>query len=123
MPPDYLMVSREINGKVDIPYKRKKSRGKFSSGKNVVTSKKLVTFPRLIFQIRHFPPTNFYNQKDFLEWDWFFPEKSCSLTLGFFKLIVEECTLVVTNPWNWLLQTHPFVDITKQKVLVQDSFP
>ena len=31
----------------------------------------------------------------------FFPEKSCSL------------------PWNWVLQIHSFVDITKQKVFVQ----
>ena len=37
-----------------IPY-----RGKFSSGKNLVTSEQLVSFPRLIFQIRHFSPTNF----------------------------------------------------------------
>ena len=37
----------------------KKSRGKFSSGKNLVTSEKFVTCPRLIFQIRHFSPTNF----------------------------------------------------------------
>ena len=43
----------------EIPYRGKKSRGKFSSGKNLVTSEKLVTFPRLIFQIRHFYPTNF----------------------------------------------------------------
>ena len=34
-------------------------RGKFSSGKNLVTSEKLVTFPRLIIQTRHFSPTNF----------------------------------------------------------------
>ena len=34
-------------------------RGKFSSGKNFVTSEKLVTFPRLIIQTRHFSPTNF----------------------------------------------------------------
>ena len=37
----------------------KKCQGKFSSGKNLVTSEKLVTFPRLIFQIRHFSTTNF----------------------------------------------------------------
>ena len=43
----------------DIPYRGKKSRGKFSSGKNLVTSEKLVAFPRLIFQISHFSPTNF----------------------------------------------------------------
>ena len=42
-----------------IPYRGKKSRGKFSSEKNLVTSEKLVTFPRLIFQIRYFSPTNF----------------------------------------------------------------
>ena len=29
------------------------------SGENLVTSEKLVTFPQLIFQIRHFSPTNF----------------------------------------------------------------
>ena len=33
--------------------------GKISSGKNLVSSEKLVTFPRLIFQIHHFFPTNF----------------------------------------------------------------
>ena len=32
--------------------------GKILSGKNLVTSEKLVSFPRLIFQIRHFSPTN-----------------------------------------------------------------
>ena len=53
----------------------------------------------------------------------FFPEKSCTLSLGFFKLRVEECTVGVTNPWNWMLQIHSFVDITKQKVLVQVNFP
>ena len=42
-----------------VPYRGKKSREKFSSGKNLVTSEKLVTFPRLIFQICHFSPTNF----------------------------------------------------------------
>ena len=42
-----------------IPYRGKISRGKFLSGKNLVTSEKLVTFPRLIFEIRHFSPTNF----------------------------------------------------------------
>ena len=34
-------------------------RGKVSYGKNLVTSEKLVTFPRLIIQIGHFSPTNF----------------------------------------------------------------
>ena len=34
-------------------------RGKISLGKNLVTSEKLVTFPQLIFQIRHFSPTSF----------------------------------------------------------------
>ena len=29
----------------EIPYWGKKSRGKFSSGKNLVTSEKLITFP------------------------------------------------------------------------------
>ena len=52
----------------------------------------------------------------------FFAEKS-SLSLGFFKLSVEECTVGVTNPWNWVLQIHSFVDITKQKVFVQVNFP
>ena len=37
-----------------VPY-----RGKFSLGKNLVSSEKLVTFPWLIFQIHHFFPTNF----------------------------------------------------------------
>ena len=53
----------------------------------------------------------------------FFPEKSCSLSLEFFKLNAEECTVGVTNPWNWVLQIHSFVDITKQKVFVQVNFP
>ena len=44
----------------------------------------------------------------------FFPEKSCSLSLGFFKQSVEKCTVGVTNR---------FVDITKQKVFVQVNFP
>ena len=35
----------------------------------------------------------------------FFPEKNCSLSLGFFKLSVEECTVGVTNPWNWVQNT------------------
>ena len=37
----------------------KKRQGRFSSGKNLVTSEKLVPFPQLIFQICHFSPTNF----------------------------------------------------------------
>ena len=52
----------------------------------------------------------------------FFSEKSCSLSLEFFKLSVEECSVGVTNPWNWMLQIHSFVAITKQKVFVQDNF-
>ena len=57
-----------------------------------------------------------------MSWTAFFPEKSCSLSLGFFKVSVEECTVVVTNPWNWVLQIHSFVDFTKQKVFVQVNF-
>ena len=53
----------------------------------------------------------------------FFPEKSRSLSLGVFKLSAEECTVAVTNPWNWVFQIHCFVDITKQKVFVQVDFP
>ena len=53
----------------------------------------------------------------------FIPENSCSLSLGFFKVSVEECTVSVTNPWNWVLQIHSFVDITKQKVFGQVNFP
>ena len=53
----------------------------------------------------------------------FFPEKSCSLSLGFFKLSMEECTDGVTNPWNWVLQMHSFVDITKQNIFEQVNFP
>ena len=53
----------------------------------------------------------------------FFPEKSCSLSLGFFKLNVEECTVGVTNPWNRVLQIHSFVDVTKQKAFLQVNFP
>ena len=53
----------------------------------------------------------------------FFPEKSCSLSLGFFKLSVEECIVGVTNPWNWVLRIRSFVNITKQKVFVQVNFP
>ena len=40
----------------------------------------------------------------------FFPQKSCSLSLGFFKLSVEECTVGVTNPWNWVLQIHSYLN-------------
>ena len=106
-----------------IPYRGKKSRGKFSSGENLVTSEKLVTFPRLIFQIRHFSRPIFKVKRTFMSGTAFFPEKSCSLSLGFFKLSVEECTVGVTNPWNWVLQIHSFVDIAKQKVFVKVNFP
>ena len=91
----------------------KKRWGKFSSGKNLVTSEKLVTFPRLIFQIRHFSRPISKVKRTFMSGTTFFPEKSCSLSLGFFKLSMEECTVGATNPWNWVLQIHPFVDITK----------
>ena len=57
-----------------------------------------------------------------MSWTAFFPEKSCSFSLGFFKLSVEECTVGATNPWNWVLQIHSFVDITKQKVLYKLIF-
>ena len=79
--------------------------GKKKSGKNLVTSEKLVTFPRLIFQIRHFSRPIFKIKRTFMSRTAFFPEKSCSL------------------PWNWVLQIHSFVDITKQKVFVQVNFP
>ena len=46
-----IVASKNFCG---IPY-----RGKVSYGKNLVTSEKLATFPRLIIQIRHFSPTNF----------------------------------------------------------------
>ena len=56
--------------------------GTFLSGKN------LVTFPRPIFKIK----------RTLISGTAFFPEKSCPLSLGFFKLSVEECTVGVTNP-------------------------
>ena len=87
--------------------------GKNKSGKNLVTSEKFVTFPRPIFKIK----------RNFMSGTAFFPEKSCSLSLEFFKLRVEECTVGATNPWNWVLQMHSFVDMTKQKVFVQVNFP
>ena len=96
-----------------LPYRGKRSRGKFSSGKNLVTSEKLVTFPRPIFKIK----------RTFMSGTAFFPEKNCSLSLEFFKLSVEECTVGVTNRWNWVLQINSFVDITKQKVFAQVNFP
>ena len=71
--------------------------GKKMSGKNLVTSEKLVTFPRLIFQIRHFSLTNFEIKRTFMSGT-VFPEKSCSLSLGFLKLSAEECAVGVTNP-------------------------
>ena len=63
-------------------------RRKISSGKNLVTSEKLVTFPRPIFKIK----------RTFMSGTAFFPEKSYSLSLGFFKLSAEECTVGVTKP-------------------------
>ena len=45
----------------------------------------------------------------------FFPEKSCSLSLGFFKLSLEECTLGVTNPWNGCCKcTPPWISQNKK---------
>ena len=52
----------------------------------------------------------------------FFAEKGRSLSLGFLKLRAEQCIVGVTNPSNWVLQIHSFVDITKQKVFVQVNF-
>ena len=58
----------------------------------------------------HFSPTNVSNSSLFLDqflklkglsWvglDFFFSEKSFSLSSGFFKLRAEECTVGVTNP-------------------------
>ena len=96
-----------------LPYPGKKSRGKFSSGKNLVTSEKLVTFPWPIFKIK----------RTFMSGTAFFLEKSYSLCLRFFKLSVEECIIGVTNPWNSVLQIRSFMDIAKQKVFVQVNFP
>ena len=45
---------------------------------------KLLTFPRPIFKIK----------RTFNSGTAFTPEESCSLSLGFFKLTAEECTLV-----------------------------
>ena len=75
-------------------------RGKISLGKNLVTSEKLVPFPRLIFQIRHFSQPIFKIKRTFMSGTAFLPEKSCSASLGFFKLSTEECTVGVTNPEN-----------------------
>ena len=47
----------------------------------------------------------------------FFSEKSCSLSLGFFKLSLEECTVGVTNPWNWVLPIHS--SLNEQNVQAQ----
>ena len=66
-------------------------------GKNLVTSEKLVTFSRLIFQIRHFFRPIFKIKRTFMSGTAFFPEESCSLSLGFFKVSAEECTVGVTN--------------------------
>ena len=63
-------------------------RGKILSGKYLVTSEKLVTFPRPIFKIK----------RTFMSGTAFFPEKSYSLSLGFFKLNTEDCTVGVTKP-------------------------
>ena len=51
--PEYLIGEKQVGENFH--------QGKISSGKNLVTSEKLVTFPRVIFQIRHFSPTNFWN--------------------------------------------------------------
>ena len=70
-----------------IPY-----RGTFLLGKN------LVTFPRLIFKFVTFPRPIFKIKRTFISGTAFIQEKSCPLSLGFFKLSVEECTVGVTNP-------------------------
>ena len=67
--------------------------GKILSGKYLVTSEKLVTFPRPIFKIK----------RTFMSGTAFFPEKSYSLSLGFFKLSAEECTVGVTKPFLLLV--------------------
>ena len=68
-------------GRVKVTYliREKISWGKFSSGKNFVTSEKLVTFPWLIFQIRHSPPANFWNYSNFHEWNSFFFQRKVVL--------------------------------------------
>ena len=65
-------------------------------------------FPGLIFQIK----------RTFMSETTFSPEKSCSLSLRFFELSVEECTVGATNPLNWALQIHSLVDIKKKKMFL-----
>ena len=55
----HITIILYFHVQIEIPYRGKKSRGKFSLWKKLVTSEKLVTFPQLIFQIRHFSRTNF----------------------------------------------------------------
>ena len=76
--------------------------GKNKSGKNLVTSEKFVTFPRPIFKIKR----NFMSGTAF-------PEKSCSVSLGFFKLSTEECTVAVSKPI--LLLVFKFVQFLKSR--------
>ena len=81
-----------------LPYRGKKSRGKFSWGENFVTFEKFATFPRLIFKFVTFPRPIFKIKTTFMCGTAFFPEKSCFLSLGFFKLSAEKCIVGITYP-------------------------
>ena len=72
----------------------------------------------------HFFPSNFSNSSLFP--DQFLKLKGLSwvgLLFSQRKVVLLEFTVGITNPWNWVLQIHSFVDITKQKVFVQVNFP
>ena len=77
-----------------IPYRGKKSRGKFSLGKHLVTSEKLVTFPRLIFQIRHFPRPIFKIKRTFMSGSAFFQRKVVLLVWDFSNWAWRSALLV-----------------------------
>ena len=68
---------------VDITHRGKKSWGKFSSGKNLVTSEKFVTFSRLICQIRHFPRPILKIKRTFMSGTAFFQRKVVLLVWDF----------------------------------------
>ena len=91
-----------------IPYQGKKNREKFSLGKNLVTSEKLVTFPRPTFKIKRafMSGTAFFQRKVvLLVWD--FSNWACRSALLVLLILGIGCCNYTPS---WISQNKTFLN-------------
>ena len=94
----------------DIPYRGKKSRGKFSSWKNLVTSEKLVTFLWPIFKIK----------RSFIIGTIFFFQRKIVLLVWDFSTWARRSALLVSLNlfFYWFLKFYNFQSLQMYNFLL-----